>query len=116
VIKLWALSLFAMAVIFCGVLGGRAALLGGPGGPRQNRARATLAAAAIFLSLSLAVWGFVSIIWYLALGTFMLASACGAIIITKKNWDEWFAVSHWLTGFSTIGALYLWIAHWPFGA
>lgn len=66
-----------MVAIFLGVFGGRAALLCAPQGPRHKGAYAALGAAAVFVSLSLAVCSLLAVTWYVGLGTFMLASACG---------------------------------------
>lgn len=37
------------------------------------------------------------------------------IVITKRNWTEWYARSPWLNGASILIGAYLWVAHWPFG-
>jgi len=69
---------------------------------------------AMSVTLSLALWGAVSLDWYWAAGAFAGGAALAALLVTRTNLARWRSVSLIFDAASVAGA-YLWIWHWTFG-
>lgn len=109
------LHLIFAAVFFVGALGSRPALVGARGGVQQrNVAYSFIGAVAVFVTLSLIIWGFVSLPWYWPVCTFVVSSILAALLVTRSNWSTWFSIAPLLNLIAAGGGLYLWVQHWPF--
>lgn len=74
-----------------------------------------LSTMAMSVTLSLAVWGMVSVDWYWAAGAFAGGAALAALLVTRTNLTRWRSVSLIFDAATVAGGVYLWIWHWPFG-
>jgi hypothetical protein len=73
-----------------------------------------LAISATFVTISLIVWGFATLRWYVPIGLFLAGHLLAAVTVTRSNWTVWMPFSVLLQAVALAGGLYLWIWHWPF--
>jgi hypothetical protein len=108
------LHILAFLLVFTGVFGARGSLYGARGeATNRSGLHTLLGLLGLLAALSLVVWGFFFIIWYLALGTFVLAVTCAAVVMDKRTASFWFKASPWLNATCLAGAMALWVTYRP---
>jgi len=109
------LQIAYVSLLCVGLISSRLSLVGMQRGVHHfNMIIGLIGLIATFATLTLIVWGFAFLPWYLPGGAVLTGSCIANFIVTNANFHDWYAVSPIPDLITIFGSVHIWVWYWPF--